>query len=312
MKALNAEDRHKFKTAIDKGYIDPMHPDFHTFCGAYIRKYPKRTSILDRFKHVLGREPQWDDITDDVVRDFVYELRNDGLAPNSIRTVCAELKALLNANRVSKKIESEDFCKILTTKKVPSQGVYLTSTELSRIHNYIPTRKNEIFVKEIFMRECLTGARNVDCRRMSMANIIEINGLEFIRYVPQKHPITVTVPVHKWLKDYLTGEFTPSQLNMDMDDFNDTLRKICAKCHIDEEVTTYKAGQSETGPKYQFIASHTGRRTFATLLSLKGCQIEQIAQMMGHMSGNVPNITMTAGYILAQRKISKTTYSYFQ
>lgn len=312
MKALNADEKARYKTAINKGYIDPMHPDFHTFCGAFVRKYPKRTSILDRFKSVLGRDPQWDDITDDVVRDFVFELQKDGLAPNSIKTVCAEMKALINANRVSKHIESEEFRKILSIKKVPTQGVYLTQDELARIHKYIPQTRGEIFVKEIFMRECLTGARNVDCRRMSMSNIIELNDLEFIRYVPQKHPITVTVPVHKWLKDYLTGEFSRSQLNMKIDVFNEILRGICEKCRIDEKVTVYNAGEQKTGPKFKFIASHTGRRTFATLLSLKGCQIEQIAQMMGHMSGNVPNITMTAGYILAQRQITKATYNYFQ
>lgn len=311
MRPLKLDDRIKYKAAIERGYIDPNEPQMHNFCGTWMRKHPRRTSVLDDFKKVLGHNPEWEDLSDDTLYDFRYELEGH-LAPNSVKTICGELKAVINANVRSKNIPSQDYAKILTSKKVPTQGVYLTTIELRHIHEYIPASQTEAFVKEIFMRECLTGARNVDCRKMSMSNIVEINGMEFVRYVPQKHPVEVTVPVHKWLKAYLTGNFTPARLAMRMDLFNECLRRICFKCNIVTPVTVYYAGKSVTKPKYKLIASHTGRRTFATLLSLKGCQIEQIAQMMGHMNGNVPNISMTAGYILAQRHITKSTYNYFK
>ena len=98
---------------------------------------------------------------------------------------------------------SKTFTTILKSKKVPSQNVYLTAAELKRINNYKPKSEREAYVKALFMRECLTGARCVDCRRMSMANITDIDGQEHIVYVAQKHPVEVTVPVHKWLVRYL-------------------------------------------------------------------------------------------------------------
>ena len=78
------------------------------------------------------------------------------------------------------------------------------------------------------------------------------------------------------------------------------------------EVTVYQKGTAHTGPKYRFISTHTGRRTFATNLSMRGCPLEQIAIMMGHVTGNVPNIAMTAGYICARKNISKSVISLFQ
>lgn len=48
------------------------------------------------------------------------------------------------------------------------------------------------------------------------------------------------------------------------------------------------------------------------LLSLRGCPLEQIALMMGHVSGNVPNISMTANYVCDRKKISKSVISLFK
>lgn len=77
-------------------------------------------------------------------------------------------------------------------------------------------------------------------------------------------------------------------------------------------VTVYKGGRTQTAPKYKFVATHTGRRTFATILSLRGCPLEQISLMMGHSNGNVPNITMTAGYICAKKKINNSVIALFK
>lgn len=70
-------------------------------------------------------------------------------------------------------------------------------------------------------------------------------------------------------------------------------------CGITDEVSVFSNGKTKVGKKHQFIATHTGRKAFATLLSPKGCPLEQIAIMMGHISENVPNITMTSNYICA-------------
>ena len=203
MKALNTGLRKKYSSAIRQGFINPDNPRMHDFCGAWTRKHPGRTTTLVRLKDILGHNPQWEDLTDDTLADLKEDMLTQ-MSPNSVRTICAELKAILNANRKSKPINSETFNVILRSKKVPTQNVYITPVELKHLHQYVPRNKREAYVKEIFMRECLTGARVIDCRRLTIANIHMQDNVEYITYVPQKHPVEVTVPVHKWLKNYLT------------------------------------------------------------------------------------------------------------
>lgn len=310
MKTLTEEQRKKYSSAIRHGFLTVENPRMHSFCGTWIRKHPGRVTTLVRLKEIVGRNPEWDDMTDDVLSDLKDDMLEE-MAPNSVRTICAELKAVLNKNKSTKDIKSQTFSTILKSKKVPTQSVFLTTAELKRIHQYVPRTQREAYVKAMFMRECLTGARSVDCRRFTTANIHEVDGQEYLTYVPQKHPVEVSVPVHKWLKDYLSDDWPESLRKARMDHLNPTIQKICRNCGITEKVTTYKAGRSETRPKYQCVASHTGRRTFATILSLRGCPLDQIAIMMGHMSGNTPNVAMTAGYVCARRKISKGVLAMF-
>ena len=73
----------------------------------------------------------------------------------------------------------------------------------------------------------------------------------------------------------------------------------------------FKAGKEETGKKYRFVSSHTGRRSFATNLSKKGVPLEQIAVMMGHTSNGMPNIQMTQRYIVGKTEIDSNTLRLF-
>lgn len=302
--------RKKYSSAIRQGFLNPESPSMHNFCGTWVRKHPNRVSTLVRLKDILGHNPEWEDMTDDTLLDLKEDMLME-LAPNSVRTICAELKAVLNTNARTKPIGSETFNVILRSKKVPTQNVYLTPIELKHMHLYEPRDIREAYVKEIFMRECLTGARVVDCRRITWANIHEEDDVRYLTYVPQKHPVEVTVPVHKWLGYYMTEDWPEALRNIREDNLCKPLREICRRIGMDDVVTVYQRGRARTGPKWQFVATHTGRRTFATILSLKGCPLEQIAIMMGHVSGNVPNVAMTAGYICARKKINKGVLALF-
>lgn len=310
MKPLNEEQRVRYHSAIKQGFINPDNPSMHNFCGTWVRKHPGRVTTLARLKDILGHNPEWEDMTDDTLSDLKDDMLSE-MSPNSVRTICAELKAVLNSNKNSKPIKSETFNVILRSKKVPVQNVFLTPIELKHFHLYEPQSYREAYAKEIFMRECLTGARVVDCRKFTPANIHTEDGTEFLTYVPKKHPIEVTVPVHKWLRNYLNTDWSYYFQSMREDYIIEPIRDICRKIGMTDEVTCYKKGKSMTGEKWEFVATHTGRRTFATILSLKGCPLEQISLMMGHVNGNVPNISMTAGYICAKKKINKSVLALF-
>lgn len=305
--SLSWEQKRKFKTAIKLGYLDNFEDNprqwKHSLVGSFLWKYPNRTSTLNRLKDIVGGIPQWEDLTDDVLTDFVDESL-ETITPSSVRTFCAELKSVLNVNK--RKIPSENFMRILSVKGEISQAVYLTREEIKRIVDYRPQTDSEKYVRRVFLIEFMTGARRSDAERLTINNCdMETNTLS---YVPQKTPgIVVSVPVDErlHLRDLLREE---TERFYGEDRFNMLIRKICIDCKIEGICTLRRRGREETGPKWQFVSSHTARRSFATNLYLAGVSIEDIAVLMGHGK----NIDTTKRYICAERPMSSNVLAYFQ
>ena len=307
IKGLSFEQNKKHKASINAGYFDAYEENArewqHSFVGKMLLKWPGRTNTLNRLREIVGHIPEWDDITDDVIDDFVLDVQ-ESMSVSSAKTICAELKAVLNANK--RKVPSQDYNDKLTLKNEKSQFVYLTRDEIARIIRYQVIGDVERFVRRNFVIECLTGARLRDAQKLTINSCdIETGTLS---YIPDKTSgIVVTVPVDEGmcLRNFLADKYRRECCG---DVFNDTLRRICKNCRIDEPVTLKKCGEVITAPKYEFVSSHTGRRSFATNLYLAGVTLEDIALMMGHGT----NVYTTRHYICAERKISMNVMAYFQ
>lgn len=308
IKGLSFELNKRYNAAIDAGFLDDYEENpaawRHTFVGCLLRRYPRRVSTLKRLRNLIGNVPTWEDMTDELLRDFIEDCQDEGMTQSSLRTVCAELKAIINMNR--KKVPSEDYREILSIRNEASEAVYLTREELLRIINYTTINDIERYVRRNFIVAFLTGARISDAQKFTVHNCdIETGTLS---YVPQKTPgIIVTVPVDErlHLRDFLADT---RRRHCGTNVFNDTIRRICRECHIDTVRTIHRKGQTFTLPKWEFVSAHTARRSFATNLFLAGVSIEDIAMLMGHGK----NIETTKRYICAERQISSNVMAYFQ
>ena len=310
-KLLNFTQQQKYRNPIRKGWFADYHGSswrHSTFYGAYIWKYPKYLKVVTIFERILGRKPLWEDVTDDNLRDLLEELK-DVYAPNSVRTICATIKAVIRENNETKDVPSLGFGKIMKAKTVPSQAVFLTDKEIKRIMQYTPPTPIARYVWRMFLIECLCGARMSDCERITPDNIDDSG--YFLTYVAQKTKTEVKVPVHKDLRQFLVPSTPNEPSSVSESAFIWNLQEICRLCGIDDRTKLFRAGKEERGPKWQFVTSHTGRRSFATNLSLKGISIEQISVMMGHMNGGAPNIAMTQRYIVGRPQLTSKTLRVF-
>lgn len=305
--SLSWEQKRKYRASIAYGYFDDFEKNprewKHSLVGAFLRRYPNRSATLNRLKYILGHNPQWEDMTEDVIRDFVDET-SDVMAMSSAKTICAELKAVLNENK--KKIPADEFAKILSLKNEVSQAIYLTREEIMRIISYKPANDIERFIRRNFLVECMTGARRCDAEKLTINNCDIDTGM--LSYVPKKTPgIIVTVPVDERLRlrELLADKYYRDCCN---DVFNTIIRRICKVCKIDTICTIRRRGTTVTAPKYELVSSHTARRSFATNLYIAGVSIEDIALLMGHGK----NIETTKRYICAERPISTNVMAYFQ
>lgn len=310
---LTYTQQQKYKTPIKQGWFCDYHGiewRHETFYGAYIWKYPKYLKVVRMFEKMLGHKPQWSDVTDDNLRDLFEEITNN-YAPNSAKTLCATIKAVIRENDSTRVIPSQQFHKVLRAKQVPVQAVYLTDEEIDRIIKYNPRGAIKRYVQRMFIMECLCGARRSDCERMTTENIDETG--HFLVYVTQKTKVEVKVPLHKKLRPFLvcgTGD-EPLPATISEKCFNENLRDICCDCGINTYTKVFMGGKEQTGMKFRFVTSHTGRRSFATNLSKKGASLEQIAIMMGHISSGKPNIQMTQRYIVSKTEINSDTLRLF-
>lgn len=308
--SLSYEQKRKFNAAIDRGYFDDFERNprewKRTFVGAFIWRYPRRTNLIEILTKLFGHLPEWSDMTFYNLKDVVDELQAHGFAQSSVRTLCSELKAVLNENHHSVPCDRYDFSNILSVKGTVSQAVYLTRDEMKKIMKYKPESPVEKYVKRNFVVEMLTGARLIDSMKLSMNNCDPGTGM--LSYVPEKTPnLVVRVPVDEKLRlrPYLADT---TEMLVYIDKFNDTIRDICRKCGINSMQTITRRSKTETGEKWQFVSSHTARRSFATNLFLAGISLEDIAMMMGHGK----NIETTKNYICAYRNASKFLISYFR
>lgn len=281
-----------------------------TFAEIFTQKYPKTAGrILAIFEKANGEQATFESVTKTTLSLFIDTL-SEKVAPSSARTYAAQFKACVNLYFEECRNLTKGWEKVLTVRNDVSEQIYLTDDELKRVIEYSPDTRTEAIVQQQFVLSCLVGARHGDIVSLTEKNIRD----GYICYVSQKTHIKAQVPLSDVAEQILTGRFRNKAYSMAYRNrvadstFNDTLRSICEKCDIDEEITLYKRGQNVTAPKYKFASSHLGRRTCATLLYLHGCDIYSISRILAHSS-----VEMTAQkYILAPlRTLSQETMAYF-
>lgn len=261
-----------------------------SFEQEWTRRNPNRPQILRFMREAIGTdEVQYSDLTLTNL-ERVRNLMLESLAQNSAQVYCAIIKSFLNVISEEVELPTLRFAKVLKVKTVPSQHCCLTEEELIKFDNYEPVSQNELDVKILFMRGAFSGARSSDCKMMNEKNVHD----KMLTYVSKKTKIKVDQPIHVRLQKYL--KMQPSRV-IDPTNVNRIIQRICKKLGFDEEITLFINGKMKTKPKYEWITSHTARRSYITALAERGVPISVISKLAGHSSTD-----MTDRYICIDTK----------
>lgn len=274
-----------------------------TLKEAFRAKYPAYMNILNMFEAANLCDATWENLTKVRLQRFI-DYMGERLSPNSVNQYAAKLKSVLNlyADEVSL---PRGFAKVLTPRKTTVQNVYLTEEEIQCVVNYNPKNDREALVQAQFCIGVLTLARHSDYCKFDESNITGDN----LVYVSQKTKIQSSIPTSPTLLKFLKiqQDIISKGVAVSDDSFNDTIRRICMKCGIDEPVKLYQRGETTIKPKYQFVSSHTARRTGVTNLYLRGLDLLTIAKIAGHTSTNT-----TMGYVCCGiRELPQEAKEYF-
>ena len=255
-------------------------------------------NILNMFEAANLCDATWENLTKVRLQKFI-DYMGERLSPNSVNQYAAKLKSVLNlyADEV---LLPRGYAKVLTPKKVTSTAVFLSESELQKLIDYTPKNERERYVRNMFVTCAFCGMRHSDAVRLNESNI---NG-DSLQYVSVKTKIQAIVPLKPIVREYILNR---TDVSSDDTTYNRIIRNICKKCGITDKVKVFKAGKESEGEKWEYVSSHTARRSCASNLYLKGLDLYTISRFLGHSSAD-----MTAKYICCGiRELPQEAKEYF-
>jgi integrase len=238
----------------------------------YIQAYEKKRRLHLEFNH----------INQSFLNDFVTFLQELNLSTNTIGHKIVCLKALMRAANEQDLTNNTKY-QFFRGASEESEAIALTEEELDILakHDFSKNPRLER-VRDLFLIGCWTGLRFSDFTHIREENIKD--GMLTIQQ--QKTNGYVTIPLHpvfRFIWDKYHGKL-PS--NISNQKFNDYIKEACKIVGLNERVikSITKGGKKQTTvyEKWELVASHTARRSFATNLYRSGFPAVSIMQITGH------------------------------
>lgn len=165
--------------------------------------------------------------------------------------------------------------------------IILNEKELKQIEVYDTSQQPHLEkIKDIFLLSIYTGQRFSDISNLRLKDVSFENKVWNLRTQKTKDIIKVplsekAITIINKYKD--NPNFIPLISNQKT---NKYLKQLGKHSGIEEPITitSYKGNHriDETKPKYEFISSHTARRTFVTLSLIRGMKPHIVMEITGH------------------------------
>jgi len=179
------------------------------------------------------------------------------------------------------------------TDKSDNDEIALRDDEVLKLYNYQCDNERDELIKDVFLLECTIGQRISDTSRTS-DNTQNIQGVDIIKLVQQKTSKSISINlIFEIAKSILVDKYKynipriATSASLEKDAINRRIKVIAKDAGIDgfEKSITHKAGDPKPivteVPRYEMISTHTGRRTFVTMLALRGWPYEKIGRYTG-------------------------------
>lgn len=171
---------------------------------------------------------------------------------------------------------SPQLKKIDSTKPKNEKILYLSPAELQAIEETDLLNEAHKNARKWLLLGCNIGQRGGDLLELNESNFVTRNGLDVIELKQQKTDKNVTIPVLEKTKEIIK---TGLPYKISIQKFNKHIKEVCKLAGINELIEDSKITVTEEGkgnkqkrkikgvyPKWDLMASHVCRRSFATNL----------------------------------------------
>ena len=188
------------------------------------------------------------------------------LAPNTIGKLITNLKVFLR-EAFDEGISTNNIFTNRRFRSISSEAdtIYLNTIEIKEIIDLDLSNNFKLDkVRDLFVLGCYTALRFEDLISIKPENIID-GMIEIIQY---KKKEKVTIPIRPEAEKILSkyNYTTPSISNQKFNEYIKDVVKLCKSLEVEQTKKEIKGGKQIIlkKPKYEFVSSHTARRSFAT------------------------------------------------
>jgi site-specific recombinase XerD len=229
----------------------------------------------------------YEDFVDFLMFEYLQRRRKDnvvGLKVNTIGKTIKQFRTFLR-NRMRKKIIAPIDMDGWTILEEEVDAVYLCMDEINSIYNLdLSNAPHLTSYRNDFVLGCLTGLRFSDFSELMKDDVRK----DMLYKKQNKSEHWVVIPLRNEALEILKTRFEKSVAVLTNGDFNKHIETIARMAGIVELIkfSHKKHGKDviETKPKYEWITSHTCRRSFCTNEFLAGTPVELIMKISGHKS----------------------------
>lgn len=202
------------------------------------------------------------------------------------------------------------------TDKTPDNHFHLRNHEVMALYNYVPKTASEDRVRDLFLVECLFGLRFQDIVRINLDATRQVQGVNTLSIQIKKVQAPIEFDfVFEITKNIILDKYKCQLPKLTNSRVNKVIKKICQNIggSFNDTIPQYYhyIGEAEvrtsSSPKYDLVSTHTARRTFVTLLALRGWNYNEIARYTRQSLLMVQHYDKSK-ILPAEKKIFENTY----
>ncbi|MCX7874631.1 MAG: site-specific integrase [Melioribacteraceae bacterium] len=249
-----------------------------------IQKYYTLLNHLKNFQTTKKFTLSFDKMNMEFYERFTdYLFNNKKMTDNTVGKYISTLKTFLSWAYDLELTKISTFRRYKVFEK-KAEIIYLTSEELSLLENLELENKSLEQVRDVFCFACYTGQRFSDISSIQWEDLSD----NYWNLRSYKTKDIIRIPLidkaTKIIQKYRECE-KPLPI-ISHQKTNEYIKEMCKIAGLTELVTINRYSASRkieiTKPKYEFVTTHTARRTFVTLSLEKGLRPEMVMEITGH------------------------------
>lgn len=289
---LNVQKDKNINNAVEitpyiKEYIKKLEKE-KVLAKGTIQGYKQLLKRWEKFPKSYGLS--FDDLNIAILKDFQSFMLDYGYSQGQREKLQRRLVTILGYAEKADKINVNSDYKLRfwrVGKPENQVKVVMSNDEIIQIRDHNFEKGSTLDrVRDRWMIGFATGQRYSDFKKINIENVREKHGKEYIEVVQQKAGKVIYVPLYDDIKKIL-DKYDGYPPVFSLQKFNEYIKEVAKEVGIDNTVTkllqkTDNDVIETTHPKYELVASHICRRSFATNGSLKGWAMAYLMEITGH------------------------------